>query len=40
MKLLEIIAMINIKEHYQVWSIILFDKKTRLGVSANEQLVK
>ena len=33
MKLLEIVNMI---EHWQLWSISLFDRKTVLGVNVNE----
>ena len=33
MKLLEIV---NMKKHWQVWSISLFDRKTVLGVNVNE----
>ena len=40
MKFLEIVNIMNIKEHEQVWSISLFDKKTGSGVSVNEQLAK
>ena len=32
--------MMNIKEHYQVWSKSFFDKKTESGVSVNEELAE
>ena len=38
MKLLEIVTMMDTKEHQQVWSISFFNKKTGSGVSVNEQL--
>ena len=42
MKLLEILNMIDIKEHQQVWSISFFDKKARPRTksSVNDKLVK
>ena len=40
MKLLEIVDMMDIKEHQQVWSLSFFDKKKGSGISANEQLAE
>ena len=39
MKLLEILNMMDIKQHQQVWSIsFLIRKQTRSGVSVNEKI--
>ena len=40
MKLLEILNMIDIKDHYQVSVNKFFDKKTGSGASVNEQLTE
>ena len=40
MRLPEIVTMMDIKEHYQVWSISFIDKKTGSGVTVNEQLAE
>ena len=40
MKLLEIVTMMDIKEHQQVWSISFYDKKTESGVSVNKELAE
>ena len=40
MKLLEIIDIMNIKEHYQLWSKIFFDKKIGSVISVNKQLAE
>ena len=40
MKLLEIINVMDIKEHQQVWPTNFLVKKTGSGVSANEQLAE
>ena len=39
MKFLDIVNMMDIKEHEQVW-FISFYKKTGLGLSVNEQLAE
>ena len=40
MKSLEIVTMMDIKEHQQVWFIGFLKKKTRSGISVNEQLAQ
>ena len=42
MKLLESVTMMDIKEHYKVWSINVWEKKTGFWViaSVNKQLAK
>ena len=40
MKLLEIVTMIDIKKHQQVWSISFQTKKAGSRVSVNEQLAE
>ena len=39
-KLLEVVTMIDIKEHQEAWSISFFDKKAESGISIKEQIVK
>ena len=40
MKSLEIVTMMDIKEHQQIWFIGFLKKKTRSGISVNEQLAQ
>ena len=39
MKLLELVYMMDVEEHYEVWSVSFFTKK-RLGISVNERLAE